>query len=312
MNTNGATYRLTALLLATAILTSLTGCGGNKRNSEASPADEFLTTEGLYQKGLDYLASRELRKARQIFERINMTEDAAELEPMVRLAMADATFYAGDSFSLIDARSLYEDYVILYGDSERAPYAKLQAGVCLLDQVNHPSRDQSMTHESVDDLNGVIRRYPGSDYAKVARIKIDNARNNLAEHDYLIGRFYLKKKAYMPAEKRFRSVLLNYPAYPDRDKLYFSLGKTLVLADNMEEGSIYLEKLIAGWPDSSYAKEASKLLLKESVADIRKKQERLKRKEQARLDKRIKDAERRMEKARKKALAKQEKEAEQE
>ena len=312
MNGNRTIYRLAALLLAVALMTLLAGCGGGKKSSEASPANEFLTTEELYQKGLDYLASQELRKARQIFERINMTEDARELEPMVRLAMADATFYAGDSFSLIDARPLYQDFVILYGDNERAPYAKFQAGVCLLDQVNHPSRDQSMTHESVNDLNGVILRYPGSDYAKVARIKIDNARNNLAEHDFIIGRFYLKKKAYMPAEKRFRKVLLNYPAYPERDKLYFALGKTLVLADNMEEGRIYLTKLVESWPDSPYAKEASTLLLKESVADIRKKQDRRKRKEQARLDKRIKEAERRMAKAQKKALKKQEKEAEQE
>ena len=279
----------------------------------AKIADEFLTTEELYQKGREYLANSELRKARQMFERINMTEDARELEPMVRLSMADATFYAGDSLSLIDARPLYDDFVILYGDHQRAPYAKLQAGVCLLQQVNHPSRDQSMTYESIKDLGGVIQRYPGSDYAQVAQIKIDNARNNLAEHDFLIGKFYLKKKAYQPAERRFRKVLLEYPAYPDRDKLYFSLGKTLVLADNMEEGRIYLGKLIEGWPDSRYAKDAKKLLAKDSVADIRKKEERRRAKEQARIDKRMKMAEDRMNKARKKqAKINKKKEAEQE
>jgi outer membrane protein assembly factor BamD len=296
----GTTYRIVALLLVVIPLAVLAGCGGAKKKDTSSPADGFLTTEELYAQGREYLANAELRKARQTFERINMTEDARELEPMVRLSMADATFYAGDSLSLIDARPLYDDFVILYGDHERAPYAKLQAGVCLLQQVNHPSRDQSMTYESIDDLGGVIQRYPGSDYAKVAQIKIDNARNNLAEHDYLIGKFYMKKKAYLPAERRFRNVLLSYPAYPERDKLYFALGKTLVLADNMEEGRIYLDKLIEGWPDSAYARQATKLLRKGSVADIRKKEERRKRKEQARTDKRIKDAEERMKKARKK------------
>lgn len=306
------TFRIGALVLAAALLAALSGCGGAKRNKTATVADRFLTTEELYQKGRENLANGELRKARQMFERINLTEDAKELEPMVRLSMADATFYAGDSLSLIDARPLYDDFVILYGDHQRAPYAKLQAGVCLLQQVNHPSRDQSMTYESLEELGGVIQRYPGSDYAQVAQIKIDNARNNLAEHDFLIGRFYLKKKAYQPAENRFRKVLLDYPAYPDRDKLYFALGKTLVLADNMEEGRIYLGKLIEGWPNSGYARDAKKLLAKDSVADIRKKEERRRAKEQARIDKRMKMAEDRMNKARKKQARKKKKEAEQE
>jgi outer membrane protein assembly factor BamD len=310
---NGTAARFAVISLAAILLLSaFSGCGGGRKDVDSDVADDFLTAGELYSKGLEYLANGELRKSRQIFERISMTEDARELEPMVRLAMADATFYAGDAFSLIDARPLYEDFVILYGDNERAPYAKFQAGVCLLDQVNHPSRDQSMTYESIDDLSGVIQRYPGSDYAKVAQVKIDNARNNLAEHEFIIGRFYLKKKAYMPAEKRFRNVLLNYPAYPERDKLYFSLGKTLVLADNMEEGRVYLGQLIEKWPGSPYAKEAEKLLRKESVADIRKKEERRRNKEKARVDKRIRQAEERMEKARKKALKKAGKEQEQE
>ena len=311
MKKTGITCRIVALVLTAGLVVLLAGCGGGKRNKTDTPADGFLTTEELYAKGHEYLAAHELRKARQLFERINLTEEARELEPMVRLSMADATFYAGDSLSLIDARPLYDDFVILYGDHERAPYAKLQAGACLLEQVNHPSRDQSMTHESIDDLNGVIERYPGSDYAGVARVKIDNAKNNLAEHDFLIGKFYLKKKAYLPAEKRFRNVLLNYPAYPERDKLYFALGKTMVLSDNMEEGRIYLGKLIESWPNSPYAKEASGLLRKERVADIRKKEARRKDKEQARTDKRIKDAEKRMLHAREKALKKKKKEAEQ-
>ncbi len=312
MLNTGMTYRVVALSFAAVLLATLAGCGGGKKKDTAGAEDQFLTTEEVYAKGREHLANDELRKARQTFERINLTEDARELEPMVRLSMADATFYAGDNLSLIDARPLYDDFVILYGDHERAPYAKLQAGVCLLEQVNHPSRDQSMTYESIKDLNGVIQRYPGSDYAKVAQIKVDYAQNNLAEHEFLIGKFYMKKKAYFPAEKRFRNVLLKYPAYPERDKLYFALGKTLVLADNMEEGRIYLGKLIEGWPDSAYTKEANKLLRKESVADIRKKVERRKQQEQARTEKRIKHAEERMNKARKKAAKRKAAEAKKE
>ena len=62
MDKTGTTFRLAALVLAAALVAALSGCGGAKRNETAPIADEFLTTEELYQKGREYLANSELRR----------------------------------------------------------------------------------------------------------------------------------------------------------------------------------------------------------------------------------------------------------
>jgi len=197
-----------------------------------------------------------------MLERVDFPDESRRrtYEPRVRLALADTTFYLGDQLSLIDARSLYLDFVTLYGDHPLAPYAQLQAGMCSLLQVNDPSRDQSQTLEAIRDLREVERRYPTSPYARVARLKIVEANANLAEHEFLVGRFYLKRKRYRAAAERFRTVLQRYPRYPEPEKIYFHLGKALVLEDNAEEGNLYLSKLVEDYPSSDYVKEARRLL----------------------------------------------------
>jgi len=250
MKTNGT---MVAVLVVAAL--AAPGCARGKKGVDSRAlrsADEMLRD------GMDLLEKRELRKARLLLQRVEYSaRDRRETEPLVRLAIADATFYQGDDFSLIDARSLYLDFVTLYGDHPRAPYAQLQAGVCSLAQVNDPSRDQSQTRVAIDDLREVLRRYPASPYAAVAQLKIREAEALLAEHEYLIGRFYIKKKSYPAAVERLRGLLTEYPTFSGTDKVYYWIGEALFRQDNAEEGSLYLRKLVDDFPASEYAARAA-------------------------------------------------------
>jgi outer membrane protein assembly factor BamD len=287
------------VVLVAISIAGLAGCAGKKKK-ETQTREAGMSSQEVFDLSLSHLAAHDLRKARQLLEKINMTSSDRSLEPLIRLAMADATFYAGDELSLIDAKPLYEDFVVLYGDHERAPYAQLQAGVCLLEQVNHPSRDQALTWEAIGELQTVIRRYPKSPYSRLAQVKIDSARANLAEHDYLIGMFYLKKKAYMSAEIRYRNILQNYPAFPDKDKLYFHLAKAQYHLGNMDEGQIWLEKLLQDWPNSEYTDVANRFMNKKAIEGIQKQDESRKRKEEKAARRRVEQRRKQMEKARKK------------
>jgi outer membrane protein assembly factor BamD len=247
------------LVMVIPVLFTIGGCSGKKKLKNR-PA-QYVSTEVMFQRGLDAMENRDLRKARQIFERIEFTaENRSSQEPLVRLALADATFYALDDLSLIDARSLYLDFVTLYGDHPKAPYAQLQAGVCSLKQVNHPSRDQAQTLEAIRDLREVTRRYPDSAYARIAREMIRRGQNNLAEHELIVARFYLKKKQYQASITRLREVLQKYPDSSCKDQVFFYLGKSLVLGGNDIEGRIYLDKLLEDYPGTEFAEEANKLL----------------------------------------------------
>ncbi|HET9298719.1 MAG TPA: outer membrane protein assembly factor BamD, partial [Candidatus Polarisedimenticolaceae bacterium] len=113
--------------LAIAALLAATGAGCASRR-KAKQEVALATAEDLYRQGVAALEQGKLREARSLLERIQYTaQDRPDLEPLVRLGLADATFFLGDDVSLIEARAKYLDFVTLYGDHPQAPYAQFQA-----------------------------------------------------------------------------------------------------------------------------------------------------------------------------------------
>jgi outer membrane protein assembly factor BamD len=239
----------------------LGGASCASRRNKRQESVQHLSAEALYGRATQEIAQRDLRKARLDLERVQFTaENRPKLEPLVRLSLADATFYGGDDISLIEARSKYLDFVTLYGDHKKAPYAQFQAGVCSLRQARDPSKDQAQTQTAIADFREVRRRFPDSPYAHAAAEMIDEAEKSMAEHEFLVGYFYYKRKAYTAATERFRGVMEQYPRYREREKLYFYMGQALIAGNNDAEGRIYLDKLLTDYPDSEYAEEAKKIL----------------------------------------------------
>lgn len=252
-----------AALVLVLLSAALVGCGGKRGRADLRA---IRGAEEMYAEGLALIEQGKARKARQVLQRVQFSaRNRAEIEPLVRLAVADATYYQGDDLSLIDARSLYLDFVTLYGDHPRAPYAQLQAGLCSLAQVNHPARDQTQTLVAIRDLEEVVRRYPTSAYVPAALAKIREAQALLAEHEYIVGRFYMKKKAYQAGIDRMRGLLIDYPTYPEKDKVYYWIGEAMLRQDNDDEGRLYLEKILADYPGSEYASKAAKSLSKRGI-----------------------------------------------
>lgn len=252
--------------LALLALAASAGCAARRQRARAEVA--VLAPEAAYAKALAQLGAGHLRRARSHLEKIPFTaESRPVLEPLVRLALADAAFYTGDDLSLVDARSKYLDFVTYYGDHPKAPYAQLQAGVSSLKQARHPSRDQSDTRVALADLRDVERRWPASPYVRAARDMISLAEAKLAEHEFIVGRFYYQKKAYVSAAGRFRRLLEDYPRYRSREKVYFYLGQALVRTGNAVEGRVYLDKLVADYPNGRYAEQVRKVLGAASPAE---------------------------------------------
>src|SRR6185503_20699399 len=105
---------------------------------------------------------------------------------------------------------------------------QLQAGICSLKQVAHPSKDQTQTIVAITDLNEVVRRFPTSPYARAAQDRLRAAESRLAEHEVRVAQFYFKRKSYQAAAQRLRGVLQTYPAYQGKEQVYYYLGESLV------------------------------------------------------------------------------------
>ncbi len=259
------TRRVLALVTSLAAVAAGTGCATKK---SAKQTAEVLSAEQTLTQVETAMARHQLRKAKTLLQKIQFTQsERPTYEPLVRLSLADSTYYLGDDLSLIEARSKYLDFVTLYGDHPKAPYAQFQAGMCSVKQIYSATRDQAQTQVAIDDFKEVDKRWPSSPFARAARQFIGKGQDGLAEHEFIIGNFYWRKRAYEAATQRFTALLQKYPAYRQKDKVYYWLGRTLMDARSPDEGRVWLDQVLNDYPRSKYAKPAKDLLAEAAKKD---------------------------------------------
>jgi acyl-CoA thioester hydrolase len=258
--------RLISAALALALVLGGTACSASKRKSAQTA--EVLTAEAVLKQVDAAMAHHQLRKAKTLLQKVQFTqEERPKYEPLVRLALADSTYYLGDDLSLIEARSKYLDFVTLYSDHPKAPYAQFQAGMCSVKQIYSASRDQAQTQIAIDDFKEIDKRWPSSGFARAARQFIGKGQDGLAEHEFIIGSFYWKKRSYQAATERYTSLLEKFPSYRQKDKVYYWLGRTLMDARTPDEARVWLDQVLNEYPKSKYAKLAQGLLAESAKKD---------------------------------------------
>jgi outer membrane protein assembly factor BamD len=258
--------RWTAALLGLGLIAGAGGCAA--KQTKAKQTAEVLSAEQSMAQADRAMASHQLRKAKTILQKIQFTQaERPVYEPLVRIGLADATYYLGDDLSLIEARSKYLDFVTLYADHPKAPYAQFQAGMCSVKQIYSASRDQAQTRVAIEDFQEINKRWPTSPYGRAARQFLGKGQDGLAEHEFIVGSFYRKKKVYAAATDRYKYLLENYPTYRAKDKVYYWLGWTLTKASEPAEGRVWLDQVMNEYPRSKYAGMAKQILAEEAKKD---------------------------------------------
>jgi outer membrane protein assembly factor BamD len=245
------------LALTLAMAVAAAGC------AKHGPKDKHhgLTAPQIYDLALKQMGKKSYFRARETLQNaLGRNDSTPELVAKVHLALADAYFLDGGILNLAEALSRYTNFLTFYPNHASADYAQYQLGLCYLKQTLNPDRDQAQTHKALDELAKVPRTYPNSDYLGLADKKADEARELLAEHDFRIATFYFKKGEYIGATQRFRQVLEAYPRYSRKDSLYLVLGRSLLALDKTDEACLYLQKLVAEFPDCREAGAARHLL----------------------------------------------------
>ena len=126
----------------------------------------------------------------------------------------------------------------------------------------NPDRDQIQTLKAIEEFQKIEDLYPGSSYIDLARQRILDCRDRIAEHEFVVGRYYMKKKAHDAALQRFLVIHQNYPSYPRREKLYFYIARAYRGMGQSEKAREFLERILQDFPAGEYAREARRDLKK--------------------------------------------------
>jgi outer membrane protein assembly factor BamD len=168
------------------------------------------------------------------------------------LLVADCYFHAGSDADLIQAEAKYRDFQNRFPTSPKAAYVQYQIAMSLAGRIEKPQRDQSPTLKARDAIQELLRTYPTSEYAAPAREELVNVLDRLAEHEYLVGRFYLNYGVPGAAAKRFEGLLRDYPGATEKDKVLFHLARAYEELDRDDDAQATWTQLRNDFPESPW------------------------------------------------------------
>ena len=221
---------------------------------------EVLSTpkEQLFEKGKALIAKKKYDQGRKY---LNFVFETYPNDPQGRdalLLVADSYFRQNTSTGYTEARFRYRDYLNRYPAAPRRDYARYQFALCYDKEHAKADRDQTPTREAIEQYDALLREFPNSIYAAEARARITQLVDVLAEHEFLVGYFYMRKGDSAAALARFASLEERYPQYGGRDKLFFYSARVLQRLGRSQEAERYLARLVAEYPGSQYARKAQK------------------------------------------------------
>lgn len=247
--------RIATLAAALAILMAAGAC-------RTTPADDpilRLSAEESLAQGKELLAREKYARARPYFTHAFEVEPNSAIGRESLLLAADTYYLEGGNANFIQSEAKYRDFLNRFPTSEQAAYSQFQIANSLARRMEKPDRDQTVTGKALEAYQELVRLYPTSEYAAQAQEQIVLVRANLAEHEFVVGRFYLRYGVPRAAIQRFQYLLDNFPEYPERPKVLYHLGFAHWISQQTEEAREAFQRLRTEYPDSPFVSEIPEL-----------------------------------------------------
>lgn len=240
--------KLVRTILPLALLLLVVACGSRGKED---PILSLSAAESLAQ-GKKLLGEERYGAARPYLAHAFEIEPNSAAGREALLLVADSLFLEGGETNLIQAEAKYRDFQNRFPTSDRAAYVQFQVASALAHRIERPDRDQAATEKALTAFEDLLRLYPTSEYAEKATAEIIRVRSNLAEHEFQVGRFYLRYGLPGAAAVRLERLLAKFPDYPDRDKALLHLGLAYRAAKRADEAQATFSKLRADFPGSPW------------------------------------------------------------
>jgi outer membrane protein assembly factor BamD len=242
------------ILAAAALL--LAACGGADETYAEKPVEE------LYNTAMDDLQGGDLAAAAKNFDEVERQHPYSVWARKAQL-MAAYSYYQINKYD--DAILAAERFLQLHPGNKDAPYAHYLIAVSYYEQITDVGRDQRTTQRALDALQEVVDRYPDSEYARDARLKLDLARDHLAGKEMEIGRYYLKRGQYAAAINRFRTVIEKYQATTHVPEALHRLTEAYLALGVADEAQTAAAVLGYNFPGSEWYRDSYVLLTGENL-----------------------------------------------
>ena len=213
--------------------------------------------EDIYNEAMNYLEAGKHSSAAASFDEVERQHPYSKWATKAQI-MAAYTHYVAAKYD--DAIITLDRFIDLHPGNKDVAYAYYLKGLCYYEQISDVARDQRMTENAVKTFNDLVRRFPDTDYARDARLKIDLAYDHLAGKDMAVGRYYLRAGHQLAAIGRFRLVVEKYGTTTHVPEALHRLTEAYLALGVVEEARYTAAVLRHNYPDSEWYEDSWALL----------------------------------------------------
>lgn len=247
-------FRIRYAALAGAFVLLVSACSGSGKGD-----DNYVerSVEDLYNSAIDRMEEHEWKKAGDAFDEV---ERQHPFSVWARRAVLMSAYVHYQDRSYDDAILAAQRFIQLHPGNRDVGYAYYMIAISYYEQIADIGRDQKVTESALKSLDDVVRRFPGTDYARDAALKLDLTRDHLAGKEMEIGRYYLKRGYYAAAIGRFRTVVDKYQTTTHVAEALLRLTEAYMALGITPEAIRNAAVLGANYPGSSWYADAYALV----------------------------------------------------
>ena len=247
----------------------LSSCSGKKENKEIILDSTDLEAQMIeaYNKGVQALEEGDILYAAKNFNTVENIYPQSIWAPRSVL-MAAYAFYTDSYYG--DAIFEIKRFLKNYPTNENYPYAYYLLATCYYELIIDEKKDLSSILESKKYFQLIVNEYPNTDFSLDAKFKLMLIDNVLASKELYVGNYYLKKKKWIPAMKRFKNVVNKFEQTDYVEEAIHRLVEIHYVLGLENEAQKYAVLLGYNYKSSDWYKESYRVFNKEYKDPIEK------------------------------------------
>ncbi len=235
---------------------------------QIDPAANYVErpVNDIYNEGVDLLKIREYQSAAETFDDVERQHPYSVWATKAQIMSAYA-YYQDNNYQ--EAISSLDRFIQLHPTNKDVAYAYYLRGLSYYERIVDITRDQAITEKALTHLSEVVTRFPDSEYARDAELKLDLAYDHLAGKEMEIGRFYHNRDHYLAAINRYRVVIDKYQTTTHVPEALHRLTEAYLALGLTREARTTAAILGYNFPGSEWYSDSYGILTGEEVSSTR-------------------------------------------
>lgn len=202
------------------------GCHHNKVANPLANLNSKQPDKVLFDRAMDAMKHGKYDVARISLQTLINTYPDSEYIARAKLAVGDSWYAEGTTAAYQQAEVEYKDFITFFPNLPEDAEAQLKIANMHYKEMEKPDRDFTHAMRAEDEYRQLILQYPDSKLVPLAKQRLREVQEVLAERQFRIGYFYYLRESYPAAVARLKTLVDTYPLYSKSDDALMLLGSS--------------------------------------------------------------------------------------